>query len=530
MLPRADPLDIASIRIEGSGEEIRLVRGGYGWSLESPVRYPADAIKAESLLEGLLDLASTGSLNPEPEASYGLDPPRLTVTLQGQGRKDLVLEVGDRDAEVQFVRLRGSKTVEAVERNALGILDKGAGHWRDLRLLPFDPSRIVDFRHQGEGILRLSRSTGSREWTMVDPAPGGRLDDWAFARFLQDLGRLRIQEFGSWGTEAVQARWEFLLSDGAVYPVVLSGPDPDRPERFLARLGETETPAAIPSAFVRQYRRPHRIFRSPFLLDAGIGFDRIGVEAGERYQLALQPSGKWLLESPEVLETDPRLMGDFVRQLAELRIEEFVSDSRSPSQDASLPSALLSFRFSQEGADPVLLRFHPYRDRLFLARRSDEPRSLYAVSREQVLQLPDEGWKLRQRRLWDFGPGDVAGIRAASSEGGERLWRRTPEGWLRDQALLPEVEGERLEYHLARIFEPDAWILRREGETPLSSLIGSHTALEIEHGRQQSSTLLLGPPSPGAGRRAATLVGGFPTLFEYAPGHADPLEWILLHQ
>ena len=522
------PGDIRSVRIRSGEIGIHLERRGSDWHLESPVPFPAEGARIRSMLRNLLDLRSRHRLVPGGDDSYGLEPPRLTLTLTREAGKAIVLEVGDKDAGVRFVRRRDTGHVDAVEREALSVLEQKTDHWRDARLLPFHPSRIVDFRHRGEGRIHLSRPSGGREWTMIDPVPGGRVDMWAFHEFLDSLSRLRGRDFGVPATGPARARWEFLLSDGTRWPVEIVAPRPGEPSDHLARLGSTGAPAIIPSAFVRQYQHPERLFRSPFLLDEGIRFDRIDVEAGERYELTLTAPGQWQLSHPETLETDPDLMQAFIRQLAELRIEQFVHDGPPETAPRTLGTPILSLAFSQGEQDPVILHLAPWRERLLLARRSDEADSLYAVRREPVLQLPDAGWKLTSRTPWDFDADTITGIRVLRPSGESRHWKRTPKGWRSGEILIDEMESERLGYHLHPLFTVHTWISRRPG-APLSSLIDTPVlTLELERENAPIHTLLLGRLHTTGNRLAAGHIRGIPTLFTYPRGILDPLQWSLL--
>ena len=68
----AEEIDAIVLAASG-GELVRLERSGEGWRITEPVRFPADAIRADGLASALAGLASEAVFEePEPLEEYGI--------------------------------------------------------------------------------------------------------------------------------------------------------------------------------------------------------------------------------------------------------------------------------------------------------------------------------------------------------------------------------------------------------------------------------------------------------------------------
>ena len=105
------PADVAAISIATrGGPEVRLVRGGAGWTLLPPGG-EASAVAVDGLLERLsgMRVRSAFPTGPGGLASRGLDPPAARLTLTFRDGRELALDLGDESAfdRTRFGRRNG---------------------------------------------------------------------------------------------------------------------------------------------------------------------------------------------------------------------------------------------------------------------------------------------------------------------------------------------------------------------------------------------------------------------------------------
>ncbi len=182
-----------------------------GWRLTEPAGIApaaADGAAVDRLLDTLVGLVKSRTVEGADPAAAGLDPPRAKVTLvtaagekakvgdEGAGAEK-VLEIG---AEVPassstLVRLAGRADAYVVDGGVYADVTKAPGDWRDKRLFTADRDRVrrvtLSGGPAGEPVVLARR--GEDFWIespIVDRADRDHAD-----RLLTDLGSLTAQSF-----------------------------------------------------------------------------------------------------------------------------------------------------------------------------------------------------------------------------------------------------------------------------------------------------------------------------------------------
>lgn len=125
-----DQRDVERITIRYPGDLLVLDRAGEGWRVTRPVEGPAMRATVENILEVLPNLryASVESAAGGDLQRYGLDRPRLAVTLGLKGGRELpTLAVGREQGGMHFVMVGDSAPVYTVDA-------------RLIRVIPEDPT------------------------------------------------------------------------------------------------------------------------------------------------------------------------------------------------------------------------------------------------------------------------------------------------------------------------------------------------------------------------------------------------------
>ena len=192
---------VTAITFETGGEVWRLEsRGSQDWRIVSPIEDAADPRQVEGWLETLRRSQVTSTIEqPEPLASYGLDPPRLTVRLEGVDAPAFLLGgvVPTRDGA--YASIAGRPGVRVVGF-LLGspLTDPDLQSLRDRRLLDISPTDVAKLALEGPGdAVRLAREPGG--WWVVEPVrvPAS---ERAVGALIEDLTAAQVSRFVD-GTE-----------------------------------------------------------------------------------------------------------------------------------------------------------------------------------------------------------------------------------------------------------------------------------------------------------------------------------------
>ena len=522
ILPELTADAATTLTIQNSGELLRMARTNGTWRLQSPVDYPAEESKIRALLENLAQLQYQSEMDSPPEV-YGLKSPAQSIALAGADFS-LRLQVGETERAIAFVQRFDSKRIYAVPAETLKPLTEAVDYWRNAKVFPHSVSRIADFIFNGDERMHLKRSADGSAWIMVEPTPGARLDQDALSIFLQQLAELRVSSFDGAAASGKRAVLEFRLAGGLCYFIELLGARADNPSLYQARLGSTDV--SISATWAHRLLEANA-FRSPYLLDQNLKFEKIIIHAGEEFTLSPRADARsWQLSTPTqatFVPADNRLTAQFLSQLAELRIRKFFGEGEWSRFGLDSPVLALTFhRRDAEKAPAKMLRVRFGRkiyDNI-AARRSDES-AVYAVPYEAVMSLPAYAWELRDRRLWNFDAQDVAELKWTHPEQASRTWRRLGAVWRIGNTPLGEVESAALSECLYRLSEVrvETWT-SRNADAGARCGVGAHARIEIAFktsNQMPPKRLNFGKITAQGHRYAESEVDGEPMIFEF-PG------------
>jgi hypothetical protein len=155
------PGEVERIAIRYPGERLVLERAGAGWRVLEPE--PGEAVPAvvENLLEILPNLRYTGiAADAAPDlARFGLDRPRLTVTVRLRGGRSLpVLAVGARAGASHFVMVADRRAVYKVDSRLIRVIPDDP---RDALRAPL-PERLKREYDRQQRAGRTMREGGAR--------------------------------------------------------------------------------------------------------------------------------------------------------------------------------------------------------------------------------------------------------------------------------------------------------------------------------------------------------------------------------
>ena len=189
-----DDQDVQTVQIRADGKDLTLVQKDGAWSIAQPAAYPADAAAVRNFLSSLRSMRALDFPADQPTdlATYGLDQPRLTLTLTvGKDLTEKRVLIGkENDKKEIYVQTSGQPTVYTVSEWVYRDLNKGASDFRDKTVLAFDQNSVtaIDLARSDGRRVKLTRGADKR-WT----AEGldGPLSDTAITQYLTDLHDLK---------------------------------------------------------------------------------------------------------------------------------------------------------------------------------------------------------------------------------------------------------------------------------------------------------------------------------------------------
>jgi len=169
---------IKQITIKKTGAETIVLRKGDDgkWQLTEPKPLRADQEAANSLATTLSSLSSDKLVEDKATdlSSYGLNSPKLDVTVLKKDGKSQDLYVGDEapTGGGSYVKLANDAHVYTIASFTKTSLDKGPNDLRDKRLLTFDQDKLtrVDLQPAKGELIEFGKNN-QNDWQILKPKP-----------------------------------------------------------------------------------------------------------------------------------------------------------------------------------------------------------------------------------------------------------------------------------------------------------------------------------------------------------------------
>ena len=219
--------DVDALEISGPEVAVRLRKADGAWSLASPIEARADL----GVTDGLVGRLSTGrmsaieaeSADPDALGPYGLDDPRLTVTVGLGSSAATLLLGGTTPAGTVYARDGARDLVFTVDASLASELEQGVDEYRRKDLFAFRPFNATGLEIELEGerwTFARVEAAGEEEtdtWRRTAPDPGdverADMDD-----LLAKLSNLRAESFEAsregTGLDAPAATLAVTFDDG----------------------------------------------------------------------------------------------------------------------------------------------------------------------------------------------------------------------------------------------------------------------------------------------------------------------------
>ncbi len=219
--------EVDSLEIEGPDLSVRLRKADGEWSLASPIEARADLGVTDGLVgrlsNGRMTAIEEESVDADALAPYGLDDPRLTVTVGLGSSAATLLLGGTAPGGAVYARDSARELVFTVDASLAGELEQGVGEYRRKDLFAFRPfnAAALEIEHEGERwSFAREEAEGDEDgdtWRRTAPDAGdverADMDD-----LLGRLSNLRAESFepsrNGTGLDAPVAEITVTIDDG----------------------------------------------------------------------------------------------------------------------------------------------------------------------------------------------------------------------------------------------------------------------------------------------------------------------------
>ncbi len=237
--------EVTRVEVATGDKTIALVKSAASWSIEQPVKAPADAEAVKRALDDILDQSTDYIMEKAPAdlSRWGLAKPTKTVALSGAGKR-VLLQIGNQDPAKSsyFTRLAEGGKVFLVGSYALeGLTNKSADDFRDKTILSIARDTIEQIRlRKDRGTITLVRAGG--KWSLTEPARVPA-DEFAADGIADVLATLKGEKFvaadatdlAKYGLDKPRLIVEVQAKGGAQYGVRIGKEAPGGTAVYAAR-------------------------------------------------------------------------------------------------------------------------------------------------------------------------------------------------------------------------------------------------------------------------------------------------------
>ena len=362
---------------------IRIVRQPDGWKIVEPIETKADENTVRTLIN-TFDWAKQERVfaaQPSDYSTYGLDPYKGMLIITHKGISDTIY-VGDKNVtgSLVYARKAGSPDVFLATTSLQSNLEKTLFDWRNKNIFSIqstDVKKCVLNNPNGKFVLRR---TGS-DWLINEPVQAlaertnvGQI----VSRLSTEKARAFVDEnpasLTPFGLVRPKVQVELVIDENKDPLVLAIGNPVDG--RYYARTSENPPVFTVDSSLVRLISPTLFHLRDKRMVFFNQNeIDRIEFEhSGKIVVCTKDTSGAWNVIEPEARQGKAWVIRDLLKNVTDLKVVEFVSESSRSLQPYGLAVPKSRTRFYIHDVLVYELLLGDIRNELIYAKRGDEPR------------------------------------------------------------------------------------------------------------------------------------------------------------
>ncbi|MCD5402052.1 DUF4340 domain-containing protein [candidate division NPL-UPA2 bacterium] len=443
--------EVNKLEIKRENETILIEKDDGHWQMKKPIDVRADKSEIDSILSKLEFLEWERIMKEDEEEpfnleEFGLKEPRLQVTFWEKGKSQTIM-LGDETPQKDnvYAKLRDKKDILIVAKGLYDKLDKEVSELRDRTVIEVDKHRVekIELKYPERSIVCVKKDG---RWRITQPI-SDRGDKAKIEDILDKLGDLRVEDFISEDPTDLKKyglqnpRLEVTVWEKGEARTVLFGKDLDGEKVYCKRRGLNSI-YSVKREIIDDLTKEVNELRDKKVVRIE-GLNKIEIAKASEKLIMEKGDDSWKITSPLEVKGDEEAIEDFIEEIEELEIEEFVVEKAEDLSMYGLKEPLMEISLVMEGEKEKF--FVGEKDkRCYIKRAGEEP--VFLVSSDFLEVAQRNYLDFRDRTIFDFSRSDVeklaieGGGKAFACEKKDGEWKSIePEGGEVDEDAIDDV-------------------------------------------------------------------------------------------
>ena len=367
-----------------------------------------------------------------------------------------------------------------------------------------------------------------------------RADSTKVTQTLNQLPTMRAQEFvtddpaadlESFGLLPPKLSLNLLNGTNTVARIDFGESPAGNTNLVYARRADQATVVTVPNTFFKSWSSAHthgfRDFFDPHLLALPFPPDQIDFHADEQFSLIRSENGAWRV-MPQNLPADSNLTMQVIAAFTNLQVtsaqieKDVVPAADLPKYGLTQPFRKFIFHANlaaDVGTNMLMAQLDIGTNETMFARVQGES-FVYRLEPAVLNQFPSASWQMRERRIWNFTPAQVAGVTIEQGGRSKKFLRKTEKSWTLapgSQGIVDDIVSAQLEESMVRLGDLAAAYWAQRGDANIDAYGFKETAhrVSIELKSGEILTVEFGKPAPSEFPFAMTKLDGETWVFEF---------------
>jgi hypothetical protein len=483
LLLNFNPEQVNELRVTSGRLFLKIQKTGNSWWIASPIKYPAHPVLIENLLKQIGVITREYRIESRSLKDFGLEEPSATVLIKGKDFQS-ELQIGNvtPDTAGIYVRLAGGDAVYVAPIELKQFIPDKLNDWRSRALVfsekdtPFDR---VEVRSSVRGIgFSIQHNPTNRTWHIIKPLQA-RADRTKVDHILMKLLSCRVSDFVSddpqvdpdrYGLTTPEIELALGLGTNDLITIQFGKSPTNDPTQVYARIVEQKNVVLVNKDLFDSIHISFTELRERRLMNfAPETITEIAIRGAGAFTVQYQSNQIWKIVEPQEMIADNGLLSALVSDLLSIQAVDFekdvVTDYAPYGLTQPLRQVIIKGTITNQGlvTNVVVaqLDFGTNGAGKFFARRPDES-SVYAISELDYYKLPEAGWHLRNRQVWNFNLTNVTSITVSKGGAMYQIIRRGEKDWTLgagSQGIVNKVGVERTVARLCAL-QANSWLAR----------------------------------------------------------------------
>jgi hypothetical protein len=441
-----DVPSVTKVELARTNQTIVIEKQGEAWQIVEPLKTKADYSAVRAILDEL-EFAerertlSAKDLDGVNLAEFGLEPPRLTLTITGKDGPVTVLLGGESPTkESVYLQVVGKPNVYVVAHSVQDRLNQSLPDLRDRSVLDFLANDVARFElKSAERVIELAKTDG--RWRILQPL-NARANQTKVSELLNDLSLLRVQNFVSDDPQDVvtyrlnePVREVSIWKNGEADAATLLIGQPvsnDVANVYAKRKGGDAIFTINNTSLSKLELQPNDLRDSNVVDFSPADVHGLVVQRGANQIALARTNGTWQITAPFRGPAEESEVSALLSRLTGLSIQEFTADVAGDLETygLSVPSIIVGFDGAGTNSLAQLLIGAPDASHsVQYVKRASEP-FVYGVAPDVAGWLPIDPWTLRAKRVAQLPANEVRRLelergdqRTVLERGADRQWK-----------------------------------------------------------------------------------------------------------